>query len=436
MQRWALPALSFRAAARAFVRILPGLAATLVVAVVGVASGGYFPRTWRLSTIAFGALAAAALLGRRRIVVVRRDWAFLALLAALTVWTALSARWSGKYETSILEAERTLVYFAAALTILVGIERRALAQLLGGIVVGATAVSAYGLGKYVIGGHPLNPIEGKLLFEPIGYANGLGIYAAMAIVVAVGLALAVRSWKARGAALSSLLVLVPTLYLTSSRGADLAVAAGLVTIAAMSHRISRLGAAVLGAAALAAVVAVALVSAHEHGIAAQLAGKNRPIYWHVAWKEYKLNPITGSGAGTFDSFWLHYRPVSSFARDAHSLYVETLAELGPLGLALVVLALAVPLLALRRRGDPLLAAAGAGFVAFVVHAGVDWDWELPSVTLAGLACGAALLAGSRRETAARGIGPGARLLLLAVASALVVVAIVRLRSGPSLPFTS
>ena len=102
----------------------------------------------------------------------------------------------------------------------------------------------------------------------------------------------------------------------------------------------------------------------------------------------------------------------------------------------MVLALAVPLLALRRRGDPLLAAAGAGFVAFVVHAGVDWDWELPSVTLAGLACGAALLAGSRRETAARGIGPGARLLLLAVASALVVVAIVRLRSGPSLPFTS
>ena len=142
------------------------------------------------------------------------------------------------------------------------------------------------------------------------------------------------------------------------------------------------------------------------------------------------------GAGTFDRYWLHYRPVSSFARDAHSLYVETLAELGPLGLALVVLALAVPLLALRRRGDPLLAAAGAGFVAFVVHAGVDWDWELPSVTLAGLACGAALLAGSRRETAARGIGPGARLLLLAVASALVVVAIVRLRSGPSLPFTS
>ncbi|TLZ44619.1 MAG: hypothetical protein E6K32_05280 [Gammaproteobacteria bacterium] len=435
MERRAFSALSFRAAARALVRALPGLATALVVAVIGIASGGYFPRTWRLSTIAFGALAGAALLARGRIVVARRDWAFLALFAALTVWTALSARWSGQYETSILEAERTSVYLIAALAILVGVERPALAQILAGLLAGATAVSAYGLGKFVIGGHPLNPIEGNLLFEPIGYANGLGIYAAIAIVVAVGLALAVRRWAARAAALGCLVVLVPTLYLTSSRGADIAVAAGLTTIAVMSRRVSHAGAALLGAAALGAVFAVATVSSSEHGIAAQLVGANRPHYWHVAWKEYTLNPITGAGAGTFDSFWLHYRPVSSFARDAHSLYVETLAELGPVGLALLVLALAVPLVALRRRGDPLLAATAAGYVAFVVHAGVDWDWELPSVTLTGIACGAALLAASRRENASR-LPPIGRMALLAVAVALAVVAIIRLANGPSLPFSS
>jgi O-antigen ligase/polysaccharide polymerase Wzy-like membrane protein len=430
-----LARLSWEAAASRLIAILPGLATAIVVAVVGVASGGYFPRTWRLSAIAFAALAGAALLARRRIVLARRDWAFLALLAAVTVWTGLSARWSDQSETSLLEAERTSLYLLAVLAILVAVERRSIGQLLGGVVVGATAVSAYGLGKFVIGGHPLNPIQGNLLFEPIGYANGLGIYAAVAIVVSVGLALAAPRRRVAAVALVPLAVLAPTLYLTSSRGADMAVAAGLVTIAAMSRRISRAAKAVLGAAALAAIVAVVAVSSSEHGLAAQLAGANRPHYWGVAWKEYTLHPITGSGAGTFDSFWLHYRPVSSFARDAHSLYVETLAELGPVGLALVVLALGVPLLALRRRGDPLLAAAAAGYVAFVLHAGVDWDWELPSVTLTGLACGAALLAGARPARAREARFP-TRVALIAVAVALAVVAIIRLRSGPTLPFAS
>jgi hypothetical protein len=80
-------------------------------------------------------------------------------------------------------------------------------------------------------------------------------------------------------------------------------------------------------------------------------------------------------------------PVS--VRDAHSLYLETLAELGLLGLALLGLALAPPLLAAFRGAS---AAAAGGYVAFLVHAGLDWDWELPAVTLAGLLCGAALIA--------------------------------------------
>jgi len=57
------------------------------------------------------------------------------------------------------------------------------------------------------------------------------------------------------------------------------------------------------------------------------------------------------------------------------------------------------------------------------------------VTLAGLACGAALLAGSRREEAAE-IRPAARVALIAVAVALAALAIVRLSNGPSLPFAS
>ena len=191
----------------------------------------------------------------------------------------------------------------------------------------------------------------------------------------------------------------------------------------MSRRVSRAGAALLGAAALGAVFAVATVSSSEHGIAAQLVGANRPHYWHVAWKEYTLNPITGSGAGTFDSFWLHYRPVSSFARDAHSLYVETLAELGPVGLALLLVGLALPIVSARAaaRASRLGAAAAAGYVAFLVHAFVDWDWELPAVTVPALALGAAVVILARRPSDARPVGSQLR-LVCAVAVVLVAIA--------------
>jgi hypothetical protein len=88
-------------------------------------------------------------------------------------------------------------------------------------------------------------------------------------------------------------------------------------------------------------------------------------------------------------------------RDAHSLYVEALSELGPVGLVLTVLLVIVPVAAaIRRRGDPVVAVAGAAFVVFAVHAGLDWDWEMPVVTLSGLGCAAAVLADTpgRRHT--------------------------------------
>jgi O-antigen ligase len=418
----------------AWVRWSPGLVSFAVLLVDGLAGGGYFPRTWRLTTFAFCALAAAALVGRPRIALSGLERAFLALLAGLAGWTTLSTVWSDTPGTSVLEGERTAVYVAGAALALLAVERATVTVLLAGGLAGVTAASAYGLGTYVIFGHELNPIEGNLLFEPLGYANGLGIYAAIGILLAVGLGLAAERWVARAPCLACLVVLVPTLYLTHSRAAELGVVCGLATLLAFGRRAPRAVTVALALAATAAVVAVAVASGGERGVASRLAGQNRPHYWHVAWREYEQNAALGSGAGTFDRYWLRYRPVSSFARDAHSVYLETLAELGPVGLGLLLGALFVPLLALRPGSrDPVLATAAAGYVAFLVHAGVDWDWELPAVTLAGLLCGAAMLVAGRTpgtpELSSRG-----RLALLVPALALAVLALARLEIGPRLPF--
>jgi hypothetical protein len=129
------------------------------------------------------------------------------------------------------------------------------------------------------------------------------------------------------------------------------------------------------------------------------SGNGRAQLWGIAWDDARAHPFLGAGAGTFERYFLVHQPADvSRVRDAHSLYVETLAELGPIGAALLVVVLATPLAALRRaRRHPLAPAAAGAYVAYLVHTGVDWDWELPAVTLAGLMCGAAILLMARRS---------------------------------------
>ena len=125
---------------------------------------------------------------------------------------------------------------------------------------------------------------------------------------------------------------------------------------------------------------------------------SRTEYWRVAVDDFLRHPIAGSGAGTFVREWYEHRRIRVDVRDAHSLYLETLAELGVAGLALLLFVLAIPVVAVwRLRGRPFLAGALAAYVAFAAHAAVDWDWELPAVTFAGLFCGASLVVAARGE---------------------------------------
>jgi O-Antigen ligase len=128
------------------------------------------------------------------------------------------------------------------------------------------------------------------------------------------------------------------------------------------------------------------------------SGNGRADLWRLAWDDAKRHELAGTGAGTYERYFLAHQPAKvGRVRDAHGLYVETLAELGGIGLMMLLAALAVPFLVLRRgRGHPFVPAATGAYVAYLVHAGVDWDWELPAVTLAGLLCGASLLLAARR----------------------------------------
>ena len=133
-----------------------------------------------------------------------------------------------------------------------------------------------------------------------------------------------------------------------------------------------------------------------------LSSTCRVDLWRVSVDQFEANPLKGDGAGSFAAVWFQERPITLYSREGHSLYAETLGELGLVGLALLVAALAVPLAAaVRRRRDPLVAVALAPYAAFLAHAGVDWDWELAGVTLVALLAGAALVVTARGDMAAR-----------------------------------
>jgi hypothetical protein len=128
-----------------------------------------------------------------------------------------------------------------------------------------------------------------------------------------------------------------------------------------------------------------------------LSGNGRVDMWRLAANDFRAHRLLGAGAGTYEQYWFRHRPYAGQVRDAHSLYLEVLAELGPLGLAFLLIALAIPLLALAQaRGEPLLIGGIGAYVAFLAHAAVDWDWEVPAVTLTALFCGAAILVSARR----------------------------------------
>jgi hypothetical protein len=129
------------------------------------------------------------------------------------------------------------------------------------------------------------------------------------------------------------------------------------------------------------------------------SGNGRWQMWTSAVHQFEAHPVLGGGPGTFAAWWAEHRPFSLFILDAHSLYLQTLAELGLVGLLLLAAFLAVPIAhAARRLGGARLptspSAVAAGFLGTLVAASiaiaVDWSWEIPGFSAFVLAVAAPL----------------------------------------------
>jgi O-antigen ligase len=159
------------------------------------------------------------------------------------------------------------------------------------------------------------------------------------------------------------------------------------------------------------------VGAKETTVAPALSGgasrltsleSDRYAYWNVALRAFSSQPVHGVGAGGWELWWLRYRTVPGFAQDAHSLPLQTMAELGLVGLVLLGQLVGGVAVAARRahRASPRLTAGAIGaVVAYAAHAPLDWDWQMPAVTLVALALAGMLLAAASPKAPRRSAVP-------------------------------
>ena len=171
----------------------------------------------------------------------------------------------------------------------------------------------------------------------------------------------------------------------------------------------------------------------------KVGNNGRLAIWRVALREADADPWKGGGAGTFRLAWERDRPAPPLRIvNGHSLYYEVRAELGWIGIALLLVALVVPLaVAIRRLWGPgrhLHAAFLAAAVALLAHAMVDWDWEMPAVFIWFFGAAGAVLAAPAAVTAREPrrltrLLAGLAILLVAVTPLTVTASQSRLNRG-------
>jgi O-antigen ligase len=286
--------------------------------------------------------------------------AFLLVLIFFVGWAAVSAVWAEDSAAAIDATTRYLPNAMLFLIVFAGVRtREQLLWVVGSLVVGAVVAAVYG----VVAGAPQDD-PGRLA---IGNANETAASLVVGGTLAAALAFALR-----GKPVLRLLttVAVPlcvfAVFLTLSRGGLVALGASLIAAMVVAGR--RRGV-VFGVGAAAVLAAVIYFGAFASGEARDRilelkGGTGRTDIWTVGWRMVENQPLQGVGAGNFPVASIHYllEPGALLRTDfivdnpkvAHNTYLNVLAELGVVGLALFLAIIAFPM---------WWAARAAGFAA-------------------------------------------------------------------------
>ena len=321
------------------------------------------------------------------------------LLVAATGWLGVLRRldgwaWEGD---GIWRAASTLTYPNATAAVLVPLFMVALARLADAPRSVPPALAATGL---LVG-----------VGATLSRAGALGLAVGLLVLArALGPARVARA--AAGPCLGALVAvgsLLPSVPVGPARPAPAiaGLAAGLA-LAAVTARSSGRRRVVTLACVLLAGAGLLVVAAGSAGVLDTVAdarvtldSPDRSAATRAALDIVAAHPVTGAGPGAADLRSPAPAGGTRLFAHSHNEYLQVAAELGLVGLALLVVLLAglARLVWAARPGrDPAAwAAAVAGAAAFAVHSALDFTWHLPAVLLAVLlVIGAGLPAPTRR----------------------------------------
>jgi O-antigen ligase len=327
--------------------------------------------------------------------------------------------------------------------------RTALVTLLGLLGVANTVIALYQRLRnphfhLFHGGDEARPMPGSGLFFNYDHMSGFTELAALLCLAMAIFGRGGRGMRTAFGLLGSLCCL--GVLVSMSRGGFLSLGAGLLTLGAITWVASkyfkwspmvRKTILVVGLVAVIgfAGAGVTLIGKRFEDTAAggeqgifNIGFSNRLENWSLALRQWRLDPLLGTGSGTYDEYSIKlwradwHRPDRIFHPiNAHNDYVQMLAEYGAIGLGLVLLVLAIhgarALSTLRGwlrsadagsalypvRGNTRMALVAGGLcclVAYSVHSVVDFNMRLLASACVIAFCLAVIAsAGPRRKEA-------------------------------------
>ena len=275
-------------------------------------------------------------------------------IALFLLWVTLSTIWAEQPGEALAALQRYVLNAALFLVVFTAIQsRQQVRALVGALVAGAVIAALYGIvAQPSAAGYAVGPTSASglnRLAGTIGDPNQLASVLVIGFVLSIALAASSRRSSAvRIACIAAATITLAGVLFTVSRGGLFALGAAMVATVLVA-RGRRLLATML--ALLVAVTAIgyftAVSPAAGHRILEADGGSGRTDIWKVGWRMVEANPIAGVGAGNFPISSIHYLLVEPGALQqdkyvvddphvAHNIYLGFLAELGVVGLCLVL----------------------------------------------------------------------------------------------------
>jgi O-antigen ligase len=273
-------------------------------------------------------------------------------------------------------------------------------------------VALFGISQYLF-------ISSSRIESTIANANSLGIYLAMLFLLGWGYYLRKPN---RFIAFTSVILLI-ALILTMSRGSFISLAICLPLVFVGLNK-SELKSALKNTlicivCSLALTQLVIYVAPYLQNIvgdnlvlsyilsrrAAFVAwsGTSRFAFWKTGFDIFIANPLNGTGLGTFFlAYFTEYVDNIWYSRFVHNHYIQTLSELGLIGLGLLVAFLfQTAMIAMRPLKSNIYPAFYPGLLAaslaFLIHIGGDFSWNFPAVAALFFALAGTITATSKKE---------------------------------------